>query len=275
MLSYRHSFHAGNHADVLKHCVLVLTTRYLLNKPKALFAVDTHAGAGIYSLHHEHALKNREFESGIERLWSLQSVPAELEFYLHQVRKLNIDQKLSLYPGSPWLLSQLLRPQDHLSCYELHSSDLGLLEKNLAGQQRTQLLQADGFRGLMAQLPPSSRRGLVLIDPPYEVKTDYRQVLDTLKQALKRFATGTYLLWYPRLNQPAAKTLPGNLEKLSPKWLSAQLWIREETNQGMWGSGMFVINPPWTLKQELSHILPFLAKQLGQQASSGYRLTTN
>ncbi len=276
MLSYRHAFHAGNHADVLKHFIVVQTIGYLCQKDIPFWFVDTHAGAGLYALDAGYATKLAEHADGIGRLWNRQDLPTPLAEYVELVRKLNPDGTLRAYPGSPWLAQQMLRPEDRLRLFELHSSDIQLLQNNFRGSGRRVSIQAsDGFAGLKALLPPPPRRALVLIDPPYEDKHDYRQVVQSLEDALKRFATGTYALWYPKLSRPESGQLVEKLKKLPAKrWLNVELKVRTPASDGfgMHGSGMFLINPPWTLQATLKQVMPYLVAVLEQDAGAGYSI---
>ena len=275
MLSYRHAFHAGNHADVLKHCVLLQLLRHLNLKDKPYWVVDTHAGAGRYRLDSEQARKNSEFAAGIGRLWQADGLPAALADYVDVVRNFNEDGRLRHYPGSPSLALQAMRSGDRLQLYELHGSDYQALGRTLAGDtRRVTMHQADGFLGLKAVLPPPPRRGLVLIDPAYEDKRDYMRVVATVKEGLARFATGTFAIWYPLLQRGDARQLPERLRRLSDKWLDARLTVATPAADGfgMHGSGMFVINPPWTLTASLAEVLPWLAEHLGVDAGAGWLL---
>lgn len=268
MLSYRHAYHAGNHADVLKHLVLVAVGRHLGQKPAPFWIVDTHAGAGRYALESAHAQKLGEWRDGIGRLWSLPDLPALAADYVALVRGLNPDGQLRHYPGSPWLARQLLRDGDRLRLFELHSTDLRLLQECFAGGGRAVTVTGgDGLAGLRAILPPPPRRGLVLVDPSYETRGDYAAVIRALQDALKRFATGTYAVWYPLLAKPEARQFPDRLKGLGvADWLHATLEVKAPARDGigMHGSGMFVINPPWTLEKTLHETLPVLADQLAQ-----------
>jgi len=194
MLSYRHGFHAGNHADVLKHCVLVAILDYLKQKPAPVTYVDTHAGAGGYDLTGDFARKNREFDTGVGRLWSMPAPPAPVARYLERVRMHNPDGQLTRYPGSPSLARDCLGPEDRLVLFERHGREAEALRAHCAGDARVQVREEDGFRGCLGLLPPPSRRGLLLIDPAFELKTDYEQVVRTLAGAVRRFATSTFAL---------------------------------------------------------------------------------
>jgi len=275
VLSYRHAFHAGNHADVLKHCLLVQLLRHLNEKDKPYWVIDSHAGAGRYRLDSEHATKNAEFATGIGRLWQRDDLPPALADYVTLVRALNPDGRLRHYPGSPWLAWQVMRPVDRLRLFELHSTDFRLLSKAFAGEtRRVALRQADGFQELKSVLPPPPRRALTLIDPAYEDKRDYLRVPAALKEALARFATGTFAIWYPQLQRGDARQLPEKLKKLPVKWLHAALSVGAPGADGfgMHGSGMFVVNPPWTLAAALGQVLPFLVTVLGADGGAGYVL---
>jgi 23S rRNA (adenine2030-N6)-methyltransferase len=276
MFSYRHGFHAGNHADVLKHVVLVQLLAYLTAKETPLWFVDTHAGAGSYSLSSDFARKKGEYKDGIGRLWDRRDLPPPLVEYLKQAKAINPDGELGHYPGSPQIALQMLREQDRLQLFELHSTEREILQKHYAGVKRRVSVQpTDGFAGLKSVLPPPSRRGLVLIDPSYEDKADYGRVLDAMGDALQRFATGVYAVWYPQVQRQEAQDLPGLLSKMAPgNWL--HLWLRVKKpapdGQGLHGSGMFVFNPPWKLDEVLEAAMPALVKLLGQDRNASYSL---
>jgi len=276
MLSYRHAFHAGNHADVLKHVVLVQLLRYLTQKDKPLWFVDTHAGAAAYSLDEGYATKNAEHASGIVRLWGREDLPQPVAEYLEQVRALNPDAALRRYPGSPQLALQLLRQQDRLRLFELHSTESELLQQYFRGDSPRVIVQAgDGFAGLQSVLPPPSRRALVLIDPSYEDKGDYRRVLSALRDAQKRFRAGVYAVWYPQVQRRESRQLPELLKQLQHKdWLHVTLTVKqaEASGFGLHGSGMFILNPPWLLPDALKLALPYLAKVLAQDAAAAFKL---
>ncbi len=276
MLSYRHAFHAGNHADVLKHLVLVQLAGYLAQKDKAFWYVDTHAGAGCYSLDSGYAAKLDEYKQGVGRLWARSDLPPPLANYLALVRRVNTDGKLRVYPGSPFFALWSMREQDRLRLFELHSRDARLLQENFQEFGKRILVEpGDGFVGLKALLPPPPRRALVLIDPSYEDKQDYEQVFHSLKDALSRFPGGTYALWYPQLTRLDAHELPQRLKKLPAKsWLHVALRVSTPAKDGfgMHGSGMFVINPPWTLHATLQELMPYLQGALGLDAGAGFTL---
>jgi 23S rRNA (adenine2030-N6)-methyltransferase len=276
MLSYRHGFHAGMHADVLKHAVLVHLLRYLTQKDKPLWFIDTHAGAAIYALDEGYATKNAEYESGIGRLWAREDLPQALAEYVGQVRALNPDGVLRRYPGSPQLGMQILRKQDRLRMFELHSTESRLLQQYFHDAGPRAIVQAgDGFAGLQAVLPPPSRRALVLIDPSYEDKGDYRRVLAALRDARKRFAAGVYAVWYPQVQRRESRQFPEQLKQLQDKdWLHVTLTVKKPVagGFGLHGSGMFILNPPWLLPKALDLAMPYLAKVLAQDAAAGFSL---
>jgi 23S rRNA (adenine2030-N6)-methyltransferase len=276
MLSYRHAFHAGNHADVLKHFIEVQLLRYLAQKVKPFWFIDTHAGAGCYALDSGYATQNAEYESGIALLWERDDMPAPLAEYAALVKRINPDGQLKLYPGSPLVALELLREQDRMRLFELHPSDSEILQENFAGHGAQVLIQtADGFGALKALLPPPPRRALVLIDPPYEDKQDYQHVVSALREGLKRFASGVYAVWYPQLQRAEARQLPEQLKQLPVKsWLNVALSVQApgEDGFGMHGSGMFILNPPWLLHGVLQEVMPYLVKVLGQDGEGGFVL---
>ena len=277
MLSYRHAFHAGNHADVLKHFVLVQLLEYFNQKDKPYWYIDTHAGAGCYALDEAFARKNAEFDEGVARLLGRKDVPSEVKSYLKVVRDLNNNSgKLRLYPGSPCCAAPLLRADDRMRLFELHPADCRLLQKTFEDQgSKAIVLEQDGFTGINAFLPPPTRRALVLIDPPYEVKTDYRTVVAMLKESLRRFPTGTYMVWYPKLHSMQSRELPEKLKRLpDTKWLHVSMDVHKPADDGfgMHGSGLFIINPPWTLPATLKKVMPWLVEVLGQDEGASFKL---
>ncbi|ELY2678560.1 23S rRNA (adenine(2030)-N(6))-methyltransferase RlmJ [Cronobacter sakazakii] len=264
MLSYRHSFHAGNHADVLKHTVQSLIIESLKEKEKPFLYLDTHAGAGRYLLSGEQAERTGEYLEGIARIWQRDDLPAELAPYISAVSHFNRSGQLRYYPGSPLIARQLLRPQDSLQLTELHPSDFPLLRGEFQKDERARVERADGYQQLKSKLPPASRRGLILIDPPYEIKTDYQAVVQGISEGYKRFATGVYALWYPVVLRNQIKRMMNDLEATGiRRILQIELAIRPDSDQrGMTASGMIVINPPWKLEQQMATLLPWLHKAL-------------
>lgn len=273
MLSYRHAFHAGNHADVLKHCVLTLVIDYLKQKEKPLWYVDTHAGAGAYDLASAEAKKNAEFSDGIELLFAQRTIlPPTLQPYIDAIENFRAHAPHG-YPGSPWLAAHLLRTQDRLRLFEMHPQDFDILKAAMAHDRRIAIAASDGFAALKALLPPPSRRALVLIDPPYELKEDYARVIAVLSDALRRFATGTYLVWYPLLPRGESARLPEQLATLDHNALRIELRIDEPHGDfGMYGSGMYVLNPPWLLRKQMQSVLPVLVELLGKANKASFVL---
>lgn len=281
MFSYRHAFHAGNHADVLKHSILLHILQYFNKKETPYWIIDTHAGAGIYDLEDAWAEKTAEFREGITRIWNNTNLPQDLQVYIDHIRNLNDGTDLSYYPGSPWISLELMRPKDRLHLFELHPTEIDVLRDNINQQgseisRQVTIFEKDGFSGLKSQLPPVPRRGIVLIDPSYEDKMDYRHTLMAIKDGLKRFATGCYAVWYPLINRKEANDMVRQLEKLpDTQWLNASLAVKKPAadGHGLHGSGMFIINPPYTLHAALEKSLPYLAKHLAQDNSASFSLT--
>lgn len=324
MFSYRHAFHAGNHADVLKHTTLIALMKYLTQKDTALTVFDTHAGAGLYRLDGDYTETSGEAKDGVFRLISGPNKPpapagqvqaaiktvatkkpkpaAEealapaLQDYVELLRSLNQafaetgdPAQLKIYPGSPFIAQKFLSGRDKLKLFELHPTDFKSLSGNIeqlgAGRQ-VSVTREDGFEVLKTFLPPPARRAMVLCDPSYEIKTDYARVVACMADAVKRFATGTYVVWYPIIPRPEAHDLPRKLKTLAVKagrsWLNATLTVKssklttDETGDvkrpGLPASGMFVINPPHTLKAELQAALPQMVARLGQDRNAGFTL---
>ncbi|MBI2769449.1 MAG: 23S rRNA (adenine(2030)-N(6))-methyltransferase RlmJ [Burkholderiales bacterium] len=302
MFSYRHAFHAGNHGDVLKHTVLIALLRYLTQKDAALVVVDTHAGAGLYRLDGDYAGTSGEAADGVVKLFSalapagaakpaIKDVAPLLQDYMETVGGFNPNGQLKIYPGSPFIAQRLLRQEarDKLKLFEMHPTDIKSLVANVsqleAGRQ-VAVAREDGFEGLKAFLPPPSRRALVLIDPSYEIKTDYTKVSACIRDSLQRFATGTYAIWYPVIARPEAHDLPRRLKTLANQagkpWLNATLAIGQDearnvagepnSRHGLTASGMFIINPPHTLKAALQPALAQMQQALGRGRGKGQLL---
>jgi len=274
MLSYRHAFHAGNFADVLKHTILIQILEHLGKKDKPFCCIDTHAGPGKYELDGDYAQKNQEYQNGIGKLWQRDDLPECVAEYLNLVKRFNQPDKLTRYPGSPLLIKQMLRNKDRLCLFELHSTEIKLL-KDLTSQHIT-VSHGDGLKDSLKLLPPIERRGLVLIDPSYEIKNDYTQVVDALKLMHKRFAVGTYALWYPVINRRKNQLLEKAIQTSGINNVQLfELGIRNDSNEhGMTSSGMIIINPPWTLLSHMQQTLPWLAEALGQEGEGFYRIET-
>ncbi len=276
MLSYRHSFHAGNFADVLKHLVLIKILEHLCKKDKAFYCIDTHSGPGEYVLNGDYALKNKEFESGITQLWQRTDLPEDLNTYVKLIKKFNSTDILLRYPGSPLITQQFLRSKDHLALFELHSTEIELLKSATHKDKRIHSHHADGLVGAIALLPPKQHRGLVFIDPSYEIKSDYESVINSLIQMHKRFATGSYALWYPVIDRKRNQKLEKALKTSGIQNIQLfELGIKEDNPEhGMTASGMIVINPPWTLAADMKHTLPWLSNNLGINGAGNYRIET-
>jgi 23S rRNA (adenine2030-N6)-methyltransferase len=336
MFSYRHAFHAGNHADVLKHATLVAILNHMLEKDAALMVVDTHAGAGLYRLDGDYAQTSGESVEGYKKLVQSQiqgqnsakntpkkeavaiastalvatknvatkgaaksaktTAPAAptvlaplLQNYLEVVAEFNKTGSHRVYPGSPFITQQLLREHDKLKLFELHPTDSRTLSDNIAqlnAGRKIAVLSQDGFEGVKKFLPPPARRALVLCDPSYEMKDDYARVLAMVQDAMVRFATGTYAVWYPIIPRPEAHDLPKRLKTLATKqgksWLHATLTVKssklttdaegETVRPGLPASGMFIINPPYTLKPALALALPQMVEALGQDKNAAFGL---
>jgi 23S rRNA (adenine2030-N6)-methyltransferase len=280
------AFHAGNHADVLKHTVLIATLQYLLQKEAALTVLDTHAGAGLYRLDGDYASKSGEAADGILRLAQAKEseLAPVLQAYLASVRSFNQGAQLRNYPGSPFIIQSLLRVQerDKLKVFELHPTDMRSLAGNIAqleAGRQVAVLHEDGFEGVRKFLPPPSRRALLLCDPSYELKSDYAKVLDMVADSLKRFATGTYAVWYPIIPRPEAHDLPRRLKTMTTKagksWLHVELTVKSNKTSergGLPASGMFLVNPPFNLKEQLKPAMPQLVKLLGQDENAAFLL---
>ena len=276
MLSYRHAFHAGNFADVLKHVVLVEIVTYLAQKEKPFCVVDTHAGGGKYALDSDFALKTREFDTGISRLLKRDDLPPSVHNYVELQKRFNSTEKSRTYAGSPLLIKQLLRPKDRLCLFELHSNEFEILKTNMKTDKRVVLEKADGLKNSLALLPLIERRGLVLIDPSYEVKSDYTDVVKTLVQMYKRFATGIYALWYPVIERGRNEVLENALKKsgISNIQLFELGILPDNSGRGMNANGMIIINPPWNLAEKMKVTLPYLVQILGENNLGSFRIET-
>lgn len=315
MFSYRHAFHAGNHADVLKHTALIAVLRHMTQKDTALNVFDTHAGAGLYRLDGDYAQTSGEAADGYLRLIFKPNeavaltdkaqaatkkvanqppdaaLPAALQDYLDVVASFNKGSSHKVYPGSPFIIQQLLqgRDRDRLKLFELHPTDAKTLRANIEQLNAGRLItvhQEDGFEGIKKFLPPPSRRALVLCDPSYEMKTDYARVVEMMTDAVKRFNTGTYMVWYPIIPRPEAHDLPRKLKTLAVRegraWLNATLTVKSSklttdeegdvVRPGLPASGVFVINPPHTLKASLVAALGAAAKLLAQDKNKAFEV---
>ena len=308
MFSYRHAFHAGNHADVLKHTLLIAVLKHLKEKDAALTVLDTHAGAGLYRLDGDYAETSGEAGDGVLRfiLRGKTSAPIvkqakndskiianelapALQDYLDLVASFNAKGSHKVYPGSPFIIQRFLEGRDKLKAFELHPTDSKTLAANiaqLAAGRQVVVLREDGFEGIKKFLPPPVKRALVFCDPSYEIKSDYPRVTEMVADSLKRFATGTYAVWYPIIPRPEAHDVPRKLKTLATKagkgWLNATLTVKsskltadaqgEVVRPGLPASGMFIINPPHTLKAAMQAALPQMASLLAQDQHAAFSL---
>ena len=275
MLAYRHAFHAGNHADVLKHCVLQQILMYMNQKDKPYWVIDTHAGAGMYSLASDYANTKSEYLDGVARLWDCDDLPPVLREYMNLIQLCNNKGDWSLYPGSPEVIRRTIRADDRMRLFELHPTDFDILQENFERDRQAKLFKSDGFASLKALLPPPTRRAVIFMDPPYEIKTDYLKVVDALEEGLARFAEGVYVVWYPILTRGDHVRMLESLRKLSDKTLNIAMTVQEpdEKGFGMLGSGLFVINPPWTLKTTMAAVMPYLIEKLAQYPGASYEIS--
>jgi 23S rRNA (adenine2030-N6)-methyltransferase len=276
-MNYRHSFHAGNFADVMKHIVLTRIIEYLKLKDKAFRVIDTHAGSGIYALTEGDAARTGEWHGGIEKLLNAKLAPEVADLllpYILAVQAQNGSGELKTYPGSPKIIRYLLRKQDRLTAIELHPKDSKLLAKAFDGDFQARVIELDGWLSLGAHLPPKEKRGLVLIDPPFEEPGEFERMLEGLQRAHGRWPGGIYALWYPVKDRKAvAKFHTGLGQSGITKILRAELMIREGSPEPrLDGCGMIIVNPPFVLEAELKLILSTLAQCLGEDAGAGFRL---
>ena len=266
-MNYRHAYHAGNHADVLKHIVLTRLLAHLNKKDKPYRVIDAHAGIGLYDLGGAEAGKTREWEGGIGKLAApfAPGIEALLEPYRQIIAGLNPDGGLRRYPGSPEIAARLMREADRLIANELHPEDGALLAAHFRRDRRVKVLALDAGTCVKANLPPPERRGLVLIDPPYEARDEAAKAARMLAEGAARFASGVFLLWYPVKAKDDAQICKDAAKALAiPATLAAELRVREAFKEGgLAGSGVIVANAPWTLEEELAVILPALAERLG------------
>jgi len=280
VLGYRHIYHAGNFADVLKHAALALLVEALARKPKPFFVLDTHAGAGRYDLSSPEARSHPEFQDGIGRLWGrAATAPPALSPYLEAVRALNPAcaggrAALRAYPGSPRVVRHLMRPGDRMVLCERHPADHTRLKAELAGDPQVGVHHRDGYEAIKAFLPPPEHRGLVLLDPAYEVPAEWQRAAEGLETAWRRWPAGALALWYPVMAQSAhaklhARVVAAGLRRV----LLAQLAVfPEDSPAGLNGSGVLMVNPPWRLDQTLAEVLPWLHERLSPQGAGGWRV---
>ncbi|WP_420408977.1 23S rRNA (adenine(2030)-N(6))-methyltransferase RlmJ [Hoeflea sp.] len=280
-MNYRHSYHAGNFADVLKHAVLAQIITYLKRKDGAFRVIDTHAGIGLYDLSSGEAQKTGEWRGGIGRIADTNLSDTLTQFlgpWLEAVRSLNAEagaaNAVHLYPGSPKLARMLMRKQDRLSALELHPEDAETLRSVFEGDFQVRVTELDGWLALGAHLPPKEKRGLVLIDPPFEQDGEFDRMVDGLARATRRFAGGTYMLWHPiKADSPLAAFDKKLVELGRPRTLTVRFLVRDnKTAPGLNGSGLVIVNPPFTLEPDLKAVLPELTALLATGPGSGFEV---
>lgn len=272
-MNYRHAYHAGNFADVFKHALLAMCLEHLKGKDKPFFVLDTHSGVGLYDLEGVEAGKTGEWKDGIARVIDVPETPAELSPYLDIVRGLNPDGGLRFYPGSPWVTKALARDGDRIALCELHPADAVALAENMHRDRRVKVHPRDGYGAVKAMLPPPERRGLVLIDPPFEKRDEFTTLEQAVRDGVKRFAGGVFALWYPIKDPLEIAAFHARLEDLGiPKTLSIDLLVRRSRPglPRLDGCGYVFINPPYGLMAGLARVMPFLCDRLAQDEGAGW-----
>lgn len=269
MLSYQHGYHAGNFADVIKHLGLTRLAHYLTQKDKPLFYLETHSGKGLYDLKSAQSEKTNEYKEGIQLLWSQQKkLPAVFNKYIRIIRELNKDN-LRFYPGSPYLSAQLLRNIDRAYFCELHPAEYDALKTLSLGHKKIHFSNSDGMAALNSLLPPPEKRGLIFIDPSYEIKDEYKTIPRAIKQAFTKFNTGTYCLWYPVVHRRTTDQLLRRLQEIGAKnALKVEFNLKNDSHHGMTGCGLWLINPPYTFAEEMKQIAEHLMHYFNPKESS-------
>jgi 23S rRNA (adenine2030-N6)-methyltransferase len=255
MLSYRHGYHAGNAADVLKHFILLYVLDYVKKKDKNFIFIDSHAGAGKYSISDPYMQKNKEYLQGIEKIFKINNDDIFLKNYLDLIKSINSNSDLKTYPGSCYLAAKSLRIDDKLHFLELHSTEFLNLKKNFENDSRIIIENEDSYKRLNKLLPPKEKRAVILIDPSYELKDEYEKVLNMLSACYKKFPLGVYIVWYPVLNNKKSESFVLNILKENYKNLSHIEIITDNSNDGMQGSGLFIINCPWSIEKDIKKSL--------------------
>ncbi len=275
-MNYRHIYHAGNFSDVFKHVVLIALIQSFLRKNTAFCYLETHAGLGIYDLLSENSQKKREFENGIQKIFNVNDAPSLIQDYLSCVKKLNPTNELHYYPGSPYFSEQFMRSNDRMILSEFHSDDVQVLKKLFAKEKNIAVHHQDGYQSLKAHLPPKEHRGLIFIDPPYEKSNELLLMPDVLAQALKRFETGVFALWYPIKTRQHLLPFYRELKtKIKRPFLTIEFCVHsDEVGTQLNGSGMIVVNPPWQLDQELDGVLSWLWKVLSVNNQGHFGIET-
>ncbi len=273
-MNYRHAFHAGNFADVHKHWILTLLLARLAAKDKPFFVLDSHAGAGFYDLAREETGRTGEAADGIGRLIDSPAVPHSFSPLLTAIRQLNPEGGLRWYPGSPWLIAHLLRPDDRLAAVEAHDGQAALLRETLREARNAKSYHRDGYDAIPSLLPPKERRGLTLIDPPYEDRNDVSRIAKAVTDGMKRFATGSVAIWYPIKTFSLGDALARELPPAERGRLRCEIWTRppEREDTGLTGSGMVLLNPIWPIDETIAEDQPILADLLAQEDGAGSRV---
>ena len=255
MLSYRHGYHAGNAADVLKHFILTYVLDYIKKKDKGFIFIDSHAGAGKYLISDPYMQKNKEYLQGIEKILQLKNDNIFLKKYLDLIKSINFNSELKIYPGSCYLAARSLRPNDNLYFFELHPKEFLNLKKNFENDSRVIIENRDSYQRLKKLLPPKEKRAVILIDPSYELKDEYEKVLEMLSDCYKKFPLGVYIIWYPVLKNKKSEKFIFNVLKKNYKNLSHVEMITDNLNNGMQGSGLFILNCPWSIENDIKKSL--------------------
>ena len=255
MLSYRHGYHAGNAADVLKHFILTYVLDYIKKKDKGFIFIDSHAGAGKYLISDPYMQKNKEYLQGIKKILQLKNDNIFLKKYLDLIKSINFNSELKIYPGSCYLAARSLRPNDNLYFFELHPKEFLNLKKNFENDSRVIIENRDSYQRLKKLLPPKEKRAVILIDPSYELKDEYEKVLKMLSDCYKKFPLGVYIIWYPVLKNKKSEKFIFNLLKKNYKNLSHVEMITDNLNNGMQGSGLFILNCPWSIENDIKKSL--------------------
>lgn len=283
-MNYRHAFHAGNFADVLKHAVVALCLEHLKKKDKPFRVIDTHAGIGLYDLTGDEAKRSPEFQDGIARVLAAKrpdAVDAALAPLLRVIAALNEGRALTRYPGSPEIAAQLARASDRIQLCELHPDDSRTLDRRYARDARVKVETRDGYKALKSLVPPREKRGLVLVDPPFEDRDELAHMAAAIMPAIERWPTGTFIFWRPLKDLWAAERFDVGLaewliseQRIEPeKILRADLWVRDLESEGkLAGAGVVVFNPPFTLEAQMLSLLPWLTELLAQGEGAGWRL---
>ena len=255
MLSYRHGYHAGNAADVLKHFILTYVLDYIKKKDKGFIFIDSHAGAGKYLISDPYMQKNKEYLQGIKKILQLKNDNIFLKKYLDLIKSINFNSELKIYPGSCYLAARSLRPNDNLYFFELHPKEFLNLKKNFENDSRVIIENRDSYQRLNKLLPPKEKRAVILIDPSYELKDEYEKVLEMLSDCYKKFPLGVYIIWYPVLKNKKSEKFIFNVLKKKYKNLSHVEMITDNSNNGMQGSGLFILNCPWSIENDIKKSL--------------------